>query len=69
MIPCPHFMIQRKRNPLTRRWRFWVTLVAENCEVLSTSEMLTSEHAAMTNIEAQIANAPGAEVVRDYAVA
>ena len=66
MVPCPRFEIRRRRSRLTRRWRYWVVLIADNCEPLSNSEQLTSEHAAMTNIEAQMAAMPGIEVVKDY---
>ena len=64
MVPCPRFEIRKKRNLLTRRLRYWVVLIAENCEVLSTSEVLTSDHAAMVNIEAQKAVGIHAEVYR-----
>ena len=67
MVPCPRFEIRRRRSRVTRKYRYWVVLIAENCEVLSTSEQLTSDHAAMVNIEAQMEAVPGLEVYRDYA--
>lgn len=65
MVPCPRFEIRKKRNKLLQmRWR--VVLIADNCEPLNVSEGLTSEAAAMNNIEAVKAVAPRAEVYRAY---
>lgn len=66
MIPCPRFEIRRTRNLITRKWRYRVVLIADNCEPLNVSEHLSSESAAMTNIEAVKAVAGRAEVVRDF---
>lgn len=62
--------MKRKRNlspgfnithsKLRRRW--WVTLVADNYEVLSHTEQLNSREAAEENIAAQRDLAPGAPV-------
>lgn len=62
-IPLPRFEIRKNRNPLARK-RYRVVLIAENGEPLSTSQHLTSDHAAMVNIESQKANGIHAAVVR-----
>lgn len=66
MVPLPRFEIRRKTNRLTRKTHYWVVLIAENGETLSTSEMLSGEGAAMTNIESQMQNVPNCDIYRDY---
>lgn len=56
------YEIRSKRNPVTRRMRWWVTTVAENNEPLCHSEMLTSEDAARTNAQAQMDGATGGTI-------
>ena len=68
MIPCPRFEIRKTKSRLTRKTRWRVVLIAENCEPLNVSEHLTSEAAAMTNIEAVKAVAGTAEVYKDYPI-
>lgn len=53
MAPCPRFEIRRRYSFLRRRYLYRVALIATNCEVLSVSEHLESEAAALTNVEAQ----------------
>ena len=67
MIPLPRFEIRKSKKPFTRQ-KFYVVLIAENGEDLSRSEMLTSEGAAMSNVESQMANVPNCDPVpyRDY---
>lgn len=67
MDPCPRFEIRRARSLRAGgRWRYRVVLIAENCEVLYVTEHLTSEAAAMTNIEAVKALAATADVTRAW---
>lgn len=60
MIPLPRFEIRKSKKPFTRQ-KFYVVLIAENCKELSRSEMLSSEGAAMSNVESQMANVPNCE--------
>ena len=66
MTTCPRFEIRKSTNRLTRKTRWRVVLIADNCEPLNVSEHLNSEAAAMTNIEAVKAVALTAPVHKDY---